>query len=719
MATDPLAHADRWFSDILSQRAAAHPAKDAFVVVGTDGSEKLRLTYGELDDQVERYAAALVARGLRGSRALMLFEPGAGFVVSFLACLRAGVVALPCHLAKPGRSTWDRLVAIVRDSDSACILTEAASVPKLAGWFAENPELSSLPMLSPDDLDADPAGIAWPRPSADTPAFLQYTSGSTGIPKGTIVTFGNLFANARVIGPWCGFDFNAVVVCWLPPYHDLGLIGNILQSVFDGALCILLPPVSLIQNPRRWLETISHYRATISMAPNFAYELCVRRIPADKREGLDLSSWAYAVNAAEPIRASTIDSFSEAYRDHGFRAGTHQPVYGLAEATLMVSVGDPGQAPAMLSVDPDALDAGRVVPASGPGSRTIVSSGRVRPPQTVAIVNPETHEVCEGGAIGEIWVSGACVASGYWRRPEVTEQTFGARTTDGQGPFLRTGDLGIVIDDQLYVTGRIKEVMIVNGRNIYPQDIEATVQRSHDALKPAGGAVFSIDRENGEAIVVVQEIERSWLATADRDELVSRISEAVFREHDIAVSDVVLTKPETVPKTSAGKIQRVLCRTLYQRGELERAIQGRSSRVVPIAIRVAEVGTPQVPVATAREKPSEAAAVPAASHVPHAANGDSAIEAMMALITNWSVSRGHGAPSHPGQSFAEIGFDSVSSVELTHFLESELRIELDQALLWTYTNFGTLARYLADRLGHQESGVALGREEPIAEAANW
>lgn len=711
MATDPLLHADRWFSDILAQRAMAHPAKDAFVVVGTDGTEKLRLTYGELHDQVERYAAGLVARGLRGSRALMLFEPGVGFVVSFLACLRAGVVALPCHLAKPGRSTWDRLVAIVHDSDAACILTEAASVPKLAGWFAENPELSALPMLSPDDLDADPAGISWPRPSADTPAFLQYTSGSTGIPKGTIVTFGNIFANAGVIGPWCGFDFDAVTVCWLPPYHDLGLIGNILQSVFDGALCVLLPPVSLIQNPRRWLETISRYRATISMAPNFAYELCVRRIAPEKRQGLDLSSWAYAVNAAEPIRASTLDSFTEAYRDFGFRAATHQPVYGLAEATLMVSVGDPGQPAAMLSVDPDALDAGRIVPASGEGSRTIVSSGRVRPPQNVAIVNPETREICGDKVIGEIWVSGPCVASGYWRRPEVTEQTFAARTTDGQGPFLRTGDLGIVIDNQLYVTGRIKEVMIVRGRNIYPQDIEATVQRSHDALKPAGGAVFSVDREDGEAIVVVQEIERSWLATADRDELVSRISEAVFREHDIAVSDVVLTKPETVPKTSAGKIQRVLCRTLYQRGELERAIQGRSSKVAPIAIKVPGDGAP------AREKPSEAAA--AASHAPHFAPDGAAIDAMMALITNWSASHGHGVPSHAGQTFAEIGFDSVTSVELTHFLESKLRLDLDQTLLWTYTTFGALARYLSDRVGSQPAGAAAGREAPIAEAANW
>ncbi|MGF6233358.1 acyl-CoA synthetase (AMP-forming)/AMP-acid ligase II [Inquilinus ginsengisoli] len=687
MATDPLPNAeDRCFSDILARRAAAHPGKDALIVVGTDGAEKLRLSYGELHAQVDRYAAGLIQRGLAGRRAMMLFEPGAGFVVAFMACLRAGVTALPCHLAKPGRSTWDRLIAIVRDSDAATILTEEASIPKLAGWFADSPELSSLPMLSPGDLDADPSDIDWRRPSADTPAFLQYTSGSTGAPKGTVVTFGNLIANAAVIGPHCGFDFDAITVCWLPPYHDLGLIGNILQSLLDGALCVLLPPVSLIQNPRRWLETITQYRATISMAPNFAYELCVRRIPAEKRDGLDLSSWRSAVNAAEPIRASTIVGFVEAYRGHGFRAETFRPVYGLAEATLMVSVGDLGRPARMLSVESSAVDSGRIVPASGPGSRLLVGSGKVRAPQRVSIVDPNSHQLCGEGAIGEVWVSGPCVAQGYWRRPEVSAQTFGARLADGQGPFLRTGDLGIVIDDELYITGRIKEVMIVNGRNIYPQDIEGTVQRAHDALKPAGGAVFSIDREDGEAIVVVQEIERSWLATANREDLVSRISEAVFREHDLAVAEVVLTKPETVPKTSAGKIQRVLCRDLYRRGELERAIQGRSARTAPIAVRPAD--------------------------------GTSAAGGIPVLIARWAAGRGLQLPSAPGQTFAEAGFDSVSAVELTHFLETELELELDQTLLWTCTTVDSLSQYLA---GRRDPGAPTGAapEPPIAEAANW
>ncbi|MGO4726892.1 MULTISPECIES: AMP-binding protein [unclassified Inquilinus] len=695
MATDPLAKADdRCFSDILAQRAAAHPAKDALVVVGTDGTEKLRLSYGKLGAQVDRYAAGLIERGLAGQRALMLFEPGVGFVVAFMACLRAGVTALPCHLAKPGRSTWDRLIAIVQDSDAACILTEEASIPKLTGWFADSPELSSLPMLSPGDLDADPAGIGRQRPSADTPAFLQYTSGSTGIPKGTVVTFGNLIANAAVIGPHCGFDFDTIVVCWLPPYHDLGLIGNILQSLLDGALCVLLPPVSLVQNPRRWLETISRYRATISMAPNFAYELCVRRILPEKRHGLDLSSWRSAVNAAEPIRASTIDGFVEAYRDHGFREETFRPVYGLAEATLMVSVGDLDRPARRLSVNASAVDAGRIVPASGAGSRLIISSGKVRAPQQVAIVDPDSHRLCAGGAIGEVWVAGPCVASGYWRRPEVSAQTFGARLADGLGPFLRTGDLGIVIDDELYITGRIKEVMIVRGRNLYPQDIEATVQSAHDAFKPAGGAVFSIDREDGEMIVVVQEIERSWLATANRDELVARIRDAVFQEHEVAVAEVVLTKPETVPKTSAGKIQRVLCRDLYLRGELERAIQGRSVKAGPLAIR------PNDDAATPSPAPADSAGT------------------IVALVARWAAGRELQLPP-AGRTFAEAGFDSVSAVELTHFLETELGLELDQTLLWTCTTIEALSRHLAVLRGPGALAAVSAPAEPIAESANW
>lgn len=564
------------FSDVLLKRAVSHPERDGLAIVGTDGHEKLRLTYRELSEQVEAYAAGLVECGLAGKRVLMLFEPGAGFVVAFLACLRAGVVAVPCHLAKPGRSTWDRLVSIARDSNAACILTECASASKIKGWLADSVELSTLPLFTEDDFKRASTQVSWNSPSKSTPAFLQYTSGSTGSPKGTVVTFGNLFAHATMLGPLCDFGPHATVVSWLPPYHDLGLIGNILQALFDGAFCVLLPPVSLIQNPRRWLEAITTYKATISMAPNFAYELCVRRIPQDKREGLDLSSWTTALNGAEPIRASTLVSFTEAYAPYGFRPETFRPAYGLAEATLVVAISQQNTPPKTVTVDSAALDNGHIVRSTAEGSRAIASSGKVRAPQRVAIVNPDNYSPCVDGMIGEIWIGGPCIADGYWEKPELSIAQFQAYTADGTGPFLRTGDLGTIIDDELFVTGRMKEVMIIRGRNIYPQDIEATVQQSHDAFRPAGGAVFAF--EDAEGVVIVQEVERSRIADEDHQALIAHISQAVVEAHGVAVLDVILVKPEVVPKTSSGKIQRVLCRQLYLGDTIPYVIARRSKQ---------------------------------------------------------------------------------------------------------------------------------------------
>ncbi|WP_196256322.1 AMP-binding protein [Burkholderia gladioli] len=303
MPTDPLSKHELSFFDVVEQRAAVDPERSAYIVVGADGRENTRLTYGALHRRVEAYANAIDARGIEGARALMLYEPGIEFVVAFLGCLRAGVIVIPANIAKPGRTSWDRLVAIVRDSDATHILTEHSSVAKLRGWFATNTVLSALDLLCLEN-DSASAGVRRVRPTDDTPAFLQYTSGSTGDPKGTVVTFGNLAANAALAGPAIGIDHDSRIVTWLPPYHDLGLIGNILQSLWAGAECILMPPVSFVQNPARWLETIERYHATVSMAPNFAYELCVRRIPASRRRNIDLSSWRVALNSAEPIRAS-------------------------------------------------------------------------------------------------------------------------------------------------------------------------------------------------------------------------------------------------------------------------------------------------------------------------------------------------------------------------------------------------------------------------------
>lgn len=689
MLSDPLIKQDRCFSDLLVKRAFAHPERTAFIWVDADGGEADRLTYSELHDKVEHYAAALNAHGMAGSRALMLFEPGLAFVVAFLGCLRAGVVAVPANVTKPGRTSWDRLVAVARDSGAACILSEQRSTSKFVNWFASSEELSRLKVLCLEDGQHGPLKER-ERPPRDTPAFLQYTSGSTGNPKGTVVTFGNLAANAPIIGAAFGIDFAARVVTWLPPHHDLGLIGNILQVLWDGAQCIMMPPVSFVQNPARWLETIERYQGTVSMAPNFAYELCVRRIQPERRGTFDLSSWQFAGNASEPIRASSIQRFFEAFRESGYKARCMQPAYGLAEATLIVSAAVADATPSILRVESEALDRGRLVLSTGDRrSREIVSSGSVRSPQHVAIVHPESRSVCERGEIGEIWVSGPCVASGYWGREEETQRTFAAMTADGQGPFMRTGDLGIVFDGELYVTGRIKEVIIVRGRKIYPQDIEATVQRSHDALRPAGGAAFAVERDEDEALVVVQEIERTALASIDRQALVSIISQAVFAEHDLTIADVVLVKPEVIPKTSSGKIQRVLCRDLYSRGELDQVVQGRSAVGRSVAAKSADAAV------NAR---AAAASVP--------------VDSIVAMMGAWLVENGLKGPSDPRQTFAELGVDSIGAVELIDFLQKQLHTEIDQTILYVCPTLDALATHLFSQLASAPGAAIVAAPEP-------
>ncbi|WP_186106217.1 AMP-binding protein [Burkholderia gladioli] len=694
MPTDPLSKHELSFFDVVEQRAAVDPERSAYIVVGADGRENTRLTYGALHRRVEAYANAIDARGIEGARALMLYEPGIEFVVAFLGCLRAGVIVIPANIAKPGRTSWDRLVAIVRDSDATHILTEHSSVAKLRGWFATNTVLSALDLLCLEN-DSASAGVRRVRPTDDTPAFLQYTSGSTGDPKGTVVTFGNLAANAALAGPAIGIDHDSRIVTWLPPYHDLGLIGNILQSLWAGAECILMPPVSFVQNPARWLETIERYHATVSMAPNFAYELCVRRIPASRRRNIDLSSWRVALNSAEPIRASAIHRFREAFRDSGFEAHGMRAGYGLAEATLVVSTADPDKEPVMLSVDARALDQGRIVPVTAARSgREIVSSGIVRMPQRVRIINPDTYAGCAADEVGEIWIHGPCVAHGYWNRPEETQRTFGAFTADGDGPFLRTGDLGAIVDGELYVTGRIKEVIIVRGRKLYPQDIEATVQRAHDALRPAGGAAFAVEGENAEELVIVQEIERAMLASIDRQELISIISDAVYREHGVAIAEVVLVKPEVVPKTSSGKVQRVLCRALHARGELERVVQGRLARTSAFAVKASNISPPTNAQASAE-------------HIEAMPGTES--DSIVAVVAAWMSDNGLNAPSDPLQTFAELGVDSMRSVELALHLETRLGIAVDQTILYEYPTVDSLAKALQLRTGRLGDGLRVVR----------
>lgn len=564
MTSAPQATTEKCFSSIAAHQARERPDKVAYICLGADGSELGRYTYSEVHDGVERVAAALAP--LAGRAVLMLYDSGMPFILAFLACLRAGVVAVPCPYARPGRPAWDRLSHIAKDSHAAAILTETAVAGRLAGWLPTSAMLSALDLVVTDALDE--AGPLPPRRAdpADL-AFLQYTSGSTGHPKGTMITLANLNENAKLGYVALGTDAESRVVSWLPAYHDLGLIGNILQNIFSGATCILLPPATIVKNPGLWLKAIQRYEATATVAPNFAYHLAARRIGAEQKRELDLSCWKIAGNTSEPIRVDTIRRFTEAFRDCGFRPETFRCGYGLAEATLIVASGKPRTPPRIITVNTAALEDGRLVPDEI--GREIVASGNPHWPQTITIVDPERRVAVDDGVVGEIWVSGPCVAAGYLCGGEISAQTFEARLADGSGPFLRTGDLGALLDGDIFVVGRSKEVIILRGRKIFPQDVESVVQDAHPALKSLGSAAFGVAGRDGECVVVVQEIERTWLQRLDAQEVASEIRNAVFEAFEIGVADVVLVKPDTVPKTSSGKVQRVLCRQLYLSRELE------------------------------------------------------------------------------------------------------------------------------------------------------
>ncbi|HBL26090.1 MAG TPA: hypothetical protein DD490_04560, partial [Acidobacteria bacterium] len=388
-------------ADALARRAARTPDRTAYVFLADGEDEQGRLTYAELHAKARAIAAAL-HRSLRpGERALLLDPPGLDFVAAFFGCLLAGVIAVPAYPPRSPRR-MPRLLSILADARPAAVLAAGAALRRMRGWLERTPEATALSWLATDELDPAPAGWEPPATDGDAVAFLQYTSGSTATPKGVMVTQANLAHNQWVIQQACGHTEESVFVSWLPVYHDLGLIGNLLQATWVGAPCVLMAPVAFLQSPVRWLRAISRYRGTTSGGPDFAYDLCVHKVPPAEIATLDLSSWQVAFNGAEPVREVTLARFAEAFAPAGFRPGALYPCYGLAEATLMVSGGRPGAETVVREVD----------------GRRLVGCGRVLADLEVAIVGPDTGVLCPPGGVGEIWVAGGSVARGYWNRPE-------------------------------------------------------------------------------------------------------------------------------------------------------------------------------------------------------------------------------------------------------------------------------------------------------------
>ncbi|MEA5602496.1 non-ribosomal peptide synthetase [Nostoc sp. UHCC 0252] len=555
--------------ELLNLRSSTQPNRDAFTLLLDGEAEQGTLTYQELDRLARRIAAQLQALGLTGERALLLYPAGLDFLVAFFGCLYAGVVAVTAYPPRNERNT-PRIRAIAKDAQAAIALTTTEILSTVRSLMTEKTGLESLQWLTTDNLAV---GIedTWQEPSinGDTLAFLQYTSGSTGTPKGVMISHRNLLHNADTTYQFMGHSAESKFVTWLPMYHDMGLIGGILQPLYGGFPCILMPPTSFLQRPYRWLQAISKYKGTTSGGPNFAYQLCTQKITPEQKRTLDLSSWSVAFNGAEPIRHDTLWRFAEAFAECGFRKEAFYPCYGMAETTLMVSGVEKATSPIIKTVQKSALESNRVVESSDPDEDVyhFVSCGRIIPEQEVVIANPETLSSCKPSEIGEIWVSGPSVGQGYWNRSQETEETFRAYLSDtGVGPFLRTGDLGFFNNGELFITGRAKDLIIIRGRNLYPQDIESTTESSHPSLRSGAGAAFVVEVNQEEKLVVVQELE--FRAKPNLAEVVNAIRQAVTEEHEVQVYAVVLIKPGSIPKTSSGKIQRSATRVQFQHGEL-------------------------------------------------------------------------------------------------------------------------------------------------------
>jgi len=560
--------------DILRWRAEHEPHQLAYRFLADGEYDEVVLTYEDLDRRARSIGSLLQSSAKAGDRALLLFPPGLDFIAAYFGCLYAKIIAVPVYPPHPARleRTMPIIQRIAADAKPAVAMLTAPLFDGLKAQSAIKNEFGNITFLVTDNNERDDWAENWHPPVIDRNdiAFLQYTSGSTTVPKGVMVSHGNLLHNLGLIEASMGLTGKTRTVFWLPPYHDMGLIGGILQSLYTGYPVTLIPHLMFLQRPIRWLQAITRFQATVSGGPNFAYDLCVRKITPEQREQLDLSAWEVAFNGAEPVYHKTLDQFADYFAPYGFRREAFFPCYGLAEATLMVTGGPSARAPVMQNLINSGLEQNRVIisPKMGEDTRTLVSCGQNRSDQQILIVHADTLTPCTSDQIGEIWVSGPSVASGYWNKPVETDATFNARLSDSKkGPFLRTGDLGFLHEGELYVTGRLKNLIIIDGKNHYSHDIERTVEGAHPAIRPAGCAVFSINDAAGERVVVVAEIEQKHMLQAA--DILRTIRSTVSMHHELRIDDIKLIHPGGIPRTTSGKIRHFLCKTNYLTGALK------------------------------------------------------------------------------------------------------------------------------------------------------
>ena len=580
------------FCEVLHQRVTQNPDQLAFLYLKNGETADDRITYQDLDLKATAIAAHLSALIPPGERAVLIYpyEAGIEFITAFLGCLYAGVVAVPSHPPR-SRYTLSDLSDRIETTQANLILSTPALTPKLKRQLLGPNQPTthrSLQWLTTHTIDLNPSA-SWtpPQIGGHTLAFLQFTSGSTGKPKGVMIDHNCLLYNQQVLQQAFGHSTQSVGVGWLPLFHDMGLIGNALQALYLGTSCVLMSPLAFFQKPIRWLQAISKYRATTSGGPNFAYDLLCQQVQEDQLIDLDLSCWEVAFSGAEAVRVETLDRFVAKFQGCGFQRQAFYPCYGMAEATLFITGGDKTEAPVIQHLQAEALEQNQVALARPQQQRvqTLVSCGQPWLDGKIAIVDPGTLTCCPGDRIGEIWVSTVGLGQGYWQQHELTAQTFQAHLQDtGEGPFLRTGDLGFLLDGNLFITGRRHDVLVFWGLNHYPQHIEQTLSHCHPGFNANSCAAFSIPVEGQERLVIAQEVQRSYRHSLRAQEVASTIHWVAFQDHFVDVHIFALVAPGGLPKTPSGKIQRQACRQQFLDNTLNVLDEWRSPQQHPADI---------------------------------------------------------------------------------------------------------------------------------------
>lgn len=662
-----------------------------------DGETEVEsMTYARFRQEAQRVAAHLQAQSLTGERVLLLFPQGLDYLVALFGCFYTGAIAVPAYPPRGNRNLL-RLRAILQDCDAKAVLSPQTQIKQLARFQAD---FEGFRQIAYEQAVAEETAAHYPEIKPDHIAYLQYTSGSTGDPKGVVIRHGNMLHNVACMDEMFGAEQRAgrTYVTWVPMYHDMGLM-NMMSALKNAAYCYFMSPVHFVQKPARWLQAISRYGAEYTLGPNFAFDYCCDKITDEEMEGVDLSQLGLITNGSEPIRLATLQRFAERFGQWGLQFNAFSPAYGMAEATLIVSATVVYEPVAVIDKkqqgEPQYL---KELPAALPHATGDyhTSSGPAVSTATVAIVHPEEYHALPDGQEGEIWVNNpGSIATGYWNREAENEATFRARRSDGDPlTYLRTGDLGFLQDGHLYVTGRIKDMIIVRGRNYYPQDMEQVAQDSHDALEPHSGAAFAVDTPQGEALVIVQEISRHYLKGADTDAILSAIRTAVSQAFDIVPQHIALIKPVSLPKTSSGKVQRYLARQQWQNKELRLVATYPSPGQTQTQLPPAQTQTPSDHPHTHTQPP------PAQTHTQTISSSQIQTWLIQKIAEKAKLSP---EDIDPTAAVRDYPFESIEAIGLADELARWLGIRLTAEVFWALPTIEKLAEFLAEKHQQQQS----------------